>query len=316
MKVSVLIPCHNAVPTLVRALESVRLALLPTDGEIVAVDDGSDDGTGVVLKAYAEAYKCLRYTILQGPPHGVSAARNAALKLAQGEYIMFVDADDTVEPDFCTKALAAMVRDKADYCLFGYWRVARESAAARTEVKLKESYHYTSGQEIREKYLPRLIGYSLRDVGGWLMGRDMYAKKRESGEVWRGCYRRALIEEQGLQFDEKLCLNEDALFTVQYLLAAQSMTSVEEPLYDYTVDSERSAVGRVKAAPELYCANKLELLRERKRLDKQMAGKLKPLYRGSNWLSLGEIALRVLKGNLPRREGFRLLKTYLKEMSK
>lgn len=313
MKVSVLIPCHNAVPTLVRCLESVRKAL-PPEGEIIAVDDGSDDGTAIVLKAYAEAYACLKYKVLAAPASGVSAARNAALKMAQGEYIQFVDADDTVEPDFCSKMLEAMERDKADYCVCGYWQVTQDGA--RQEVHLKAPYHYTNAEEIRREYLPRILGYSLGDLAGWLIGRDMYAKKRESGQVWRGCYRRALIEEKGVAFPEKIVLNEDALFTAAYLLAANTLTSVDAPLYNYSIGQEQGAVESVRHAPQAYCANKLELLKARKRLNAAAGGSLAVLYRGSNWLSLGEIAQRTLKGDLPRREGLRFLKAYIKEMWK
>ena len=315
MKVSVIIPCHNAVPTLVRCLENVRQAL-PAESEIIAVDDGSDDGTGVVLKAYGEAYACLKVVSLAAPAHGVSAARNAALKVAQGEYIQFVDADDTVEPNFCRAMLEAMERDAADYCICGYWQVPKKEGAERTQVHLKGSYHYTSSDEIRREYLPRILGYSLKDLGGWLLGRDMYAKKRESGEVWRGCYRRAIIAKWNLQFSESVVLNEDALFTADYLLASHSMTSVDEPLYNYTVGNAASSVEGIRRDARQYCANKLELLRERQRLNRLAEGRLAAQYRGSNWLSLAEIALRTLKGDFPRKEGLSILKTYMKEMSK
>ena len=144
----------------------------------------------------------------------------------------------------------------------------------------------------------------------------MYAKKRESGEVWRGCYRRAIIAKWNLQFSESVVLNEDALFTADYLLASHSMTSVDEPLYNYTVGNAASSVEGIRRDARQYCANKLEVLRERQRLNRLAEGRLAAQYRGSNWLSLAEIALRTLKGDLPRREGLSILKTYMKEMSK
>ena len=314
ISVSVIVPCHNVAGVLRHCLDSVRDAL-PESGEIVAVDDGSSDATGEILKSYAEDNSCVRVIALE-KCRGVSAARNAALAAVRGEYIQFVDADDTVEPGFCQKMIAAMECDKADYCVCGYWQVRRESAAERKVVRLKAPYHYTSAEEIRRHYLPRILGYSLKDLGGWLLGRDMYAKKRESGEVWRGCYRRAIIEERGLRFAEDVVLNEDALFTAAYLLAAKSMTSVDEPLYNYSIENDASALGSIRNAPRQYCANKLEILRERNRLNAAAGGQLAALYRGSNWLSLGEIAVQTLKGKVPRREGGRILKAYLKEMFK
>ena len=311
--VSVIVPCRNVAGTLVRCLDSIRAAL-PSGGEIIAVDDGSTDATGEILKAYVEDYACLRVTASFG--RGVSAARNAGLALARGTYIQFVDADDTVEEGFCTQMIAAMDRDKADYCICSFWQEYVDSSRPGGEVKLKEPYHYTSAEEIRRFYLPRLIGYTLGDVFRRLLGQDVFARKRELGGVWRCCYRRAIIEQTPVRFDETVTLFEDALFNVEYLIAAHSMTSVSAPLYDYLLDSRTSTVSGTTKDARRYCANKLALLRARKRLDALAGGTLAPLYRGSSVFSLAEIALRTLRGEVPRREGLRFLAAYIKEMFK
>jgi len=91
--VSVVIPTYNCAPYLAESLESV-LAQTFRDFEIVVVDDGSTDHTWAVLGRYAGVA-----TIVRAPHGGLSAARNAGLTAARGEWIAFHDADDVALPD-------------------------------------------------------------------------------------------------------------------------------------------------------------------------------------------------------------------------
>lgn len=100
---SIIIPCYNAAPHLHSSIGSV-LAQTKSDFEIIAVNDGSTDNTLEILHSYSDA----RIRILNQPNQGVSAARNAALNVAQGNYIAFLDADDTWAPDFLNKMETAL----------------------------------------------------------------------------------------------------------------------------------------------------------------------------------------------------------------
>ena len=95
MRFSVVIPVYNVEHFLRDCLESV-LNQSFADWEAVCVNDGSTDGSAAILEEYTE--KDSRFKVLSQPNGGLSAARNAGLKVAQGEYVIFLDSDDWLEP--------------------------------------------------------------------------------------------------------------------------------------------------------------------------------------------------------------------------
>lgn len=104
---SIIIPVYNVAPYLRECLDSV-LAQTFTDWEAICVDDGSTDGSGVILDEYAAMDK--RFRVIHQSNAGVSAARNAALNLASGAWILFLDADDLYVSylmSCCSKAIAS-----------------------------------------------------------------------------------------------------------------------------------------------------------------------------------------------------------------
>lgn len=101
--VSIIMPCYNAAAHLPRSVGSV-LAQTFSDWELIAVDDGSNDGT----LAWLRSQDVVRLRVLGQANQGVSAARNAGLELARGDYLAFLDADDTWKEDFIEKLVAAL----------------------------------------------------------------------------------------------------------------------------------------------------------------------------------------------------------------
>jgi len=95
-RVSVLLPVYNAETTLGHAIESIRLQSLP-DWELIAIDDGSTDGTGKILSAAAEADARIR--VHRFPHRGLVATLNDAISLAKAPLLARTDADDTCHPD-------------------------------------------------------------------------------------------------------------------------------------------------------------------------------------------------------------------------
>ena len=93
---SIIIPVYNVAPYLRECLDSV-LAQTFTDWEAICVDDGSTDGSGVILDEYAAKDK--RFRVIHQPNAGVSAARNMALDVAKGEWFLFLDGDDILRED-------------------------------------------------------------------------------------------------------------------------------------------------------------------------------------------------------------------------
>lgn len=95
--ISVIIPVYNRDYCLPRCLESVWQQTF-TDWECILIDDGSTDRTLSVCRRYEE--KDSRFQVYSQPNGGVSVARNRGLERACGEYVVFIDSDDWVEPDF------------------------------------------------------------------------------------------------------------------------------------------------------------------------------------------------------------------------
>lgn len=303
--VSVVMPCWNVGRWLPRCLDRL-FAALPADAEVIAVDDGSTDATPAVLRACAGVEP--RLSILSQPHRGVSAARNAALDAARGEYLFFVDPDDVVDPEFFTATLEALRRDGADACLVGY-RERDERGATVRDVPLKGDYRFASRAEIVAGYLPRIFGYSHADIRRWYAGTPLF-ERREMAQVWRMAYRRALVDRSRIRFDEAVEFGEDAIFNAACLLNASSMTCVDRPLYQWTLRAD-GATHTVLGDGRRLVRNKIALLAARNDLNDRAQGALAPLYAGSCVLSAMEILAAVVKGRLARKEGCALLRIYL-----
>ena len=101
--ISIVMPCYNCETSLVRTAECIR-AQTVADWELIAVDDGSSDGTGAALDALARADARIR--VIHQENGGVSRARNAGMAAARGEWLAFADADDVLPPDALATLLA------------------------------------------------------------------------------------------------------------------------------------------------------------------------------------------------------------------
>lgn len=304
---SVVMPCRDVARWLPRCLGEV-FAALPADGEVVAVDDGSTDGTGAILAEAASRRANMRF-VAQGH-RGVSAARNRALAECSGELVFFVDPDDGVETDFFAAMSDAMRRGGADYCVCAF-KTRADGSEAFVDHRLKDRYEFSSNAEVLSGYLPRIFGYSFDDVREWYRGTPLFSR-REFATVWRAAFRRDLIERAGVRFDETVEYGEDAMFNAEYLLAAKSMTYVDRPLYRMT-ERASGASRSIASDGARLCRNKLRLLAARNRLDALSGGRLAPLYAGTCVLSALEMLSAVVKGRAPRSDGMRLLRELLSD---
>ena len=111
MLVSVIIPVYNTATYLPACLDSI-LAQSYTDYECLLIDDGSTDGSSDICDAYAR--KDSRIHAFHRPNGGVSAARNQGVEEAQGDWICYVDSDDTVSPDYLSHLVSLI---QGDSCL-------------------------------------------------------------------------------------------------------------------------------------------------------------------------------------------------------
>ena len=303
MTASLIIPCWNAADTLPACIACVREQTLG-DFEAIFVDDGSTDDTAAILASAAAQDPRIR--VIMQSNRGVSAARNAGLDAARGEYIFFADPDDAFSSEMLARGVAAMEADGADYCAFAYRQRDAGGGDFRL-VALKGDYRYRTNAEIRAGFMSRMFGYSPAQVRAWYAGTPLYAH-REQGGVWRCVYRRALVEAHHVRFDEAIDLYEDAMFNCEYMLYAQSMTCIPDPLYDYALRPQGAIARLRRSRREL--TNKLALLRRRQALDAAAGGTLAESYSCSCVFSLLEMLALVFRTDVPFREGVRLVREY------
>lgn len=103
IKVSVIIPCYNAVKYVEETLQSVSSQTFKTI-EIIAVDDGSTDDTFSIIDSYKDIDNRLKVIKIQNS--GSSKARMEGAKLAKGEYLLFLDSDDIISPTYIEKCIS------------------------------------------------------------------------------------------------------------------------------------------------------------------------------------------------------------------
>ena len=210
--VSVIVPVYNTEKYLSACFESISRQTM-TDFEVIIVDDGSTDGSGLFCDEYAGVDG--RFSVFHKENGGVSSARNFALGYIKGEYICFIDSDDTVSGDY----LETLVKN------------ARDTDAVISVCRFNSGSENPGKDDIKVLEKEEGIISVLAPGGG--MGGFIGAK----------LFRADVIRTFGLGFDETLHLGEDLLFVCNYLLRCGDTDKVcicKKPLY-YYVHREDSA---------------------------------------------------------------------------
>lgn len=117
-KISVIIPVYNVEDYLRPCLDSMIVQPVK-EIEIICVDDGSTDGSGTLCDQYQAQFPAM-VRVLHQKNQGVSAARNAGMRMARGEYLTFVDPDDWLEPDMLRTMLEEMQKENAQAAFCGF----------------------------------------------------------------------------------------------------------------------------------------------------------------------------------------------------
>ncbi len=133
-KVSVVIPVYNVRDYVSYCIDCVVSQTL-TDIEIILVDDGSTDGSGDICDKYASADN--RIIVIHKQNEGLSSARNDGIEASRSPFVMFIDSDDWVEPNFCELPYNMAEKEKADVVLFTFNRIFDNTNAIRADVDLK-----------------------------------------------------------------------------------------------------------------------------------------------------------------------------------
>ena len=214
-RISIIVPVYKAENVLAKCVDSV-LAQTFADWELLLIDDGSPDGSGALCDDYAGQDDRVR--VFHKPNGGVSSARNLGMEEARGDLILFIDADDWIEPHTCETLLRALEGAGADSAGCAHWNIQpggekwAESGALPAGV-------YDAGA-IRKGIVDRLLGQRLGKPGEVL-----------NGFIWRFLFSRAIIIDHDIRFSGAYL--EDELFLMEYFCLAQKLAMVDEPLYYY-----------------------------------------------------------------------------------
>lgn len=206
---SIIIPVYNVEKYLKTCLDSIYSQSFK-NFEIIAVNDGSTDGSLDILNDYRDKYG--KMTVVTQENKGQSVARNVGQSYANGEYICYVDSDDMIFPTMLEK-IYDQFDETADLVAYNHIDVEEE-------FKLCDIDMY------------KLMG--TKNING--SGRDMYMHFANNNKyyhaVWRMCLRKSYLDKISVRFVEGI-FYEDIMYTLICYLAAGHMIYIDEPLYAY-----------------------------------------------------------------------------------
>lgn len=242
LSLSIIIPVYNVEKYLRQCLDSVLVDNSFT-GQVICVNDGSTDGSLAILEQYAAQYSNIE--IISQPNAGLSAARNAGLKHATGDYVFFPDSDDWIFPNAIDKIMSKV--EGEDVVYFN----------ARVFSDEKQCF----GSEIA---IP-----NIKNMDGQAYFAAIYDKPRNMPCVCvcGGVYLRSFLIDNHLCFEPGI-YHEDNYFTPQVLLAAKKVSSINEYVYAYRIrkGSITAHVTEKHIQDGLYIARGLYALYERDRV--------------------------------------------------
>ncbi|MDQ8735935.1 glycosyltransferase [Paenibacillus sp. LHD-38] len=220
-KISIIVPIFNVEKYLSDCIDSI-LTQTFTDIELILVNDGSPDKCGEICEEYA--IKDNRIKVIHKENKGVSSARNSGIEMARGEYIAFVDPDDTIEPNMYEVLLYAAVTYDADIVVCPIRTINNFNNKTSISTVWKEINCPIKKQTIEEEILPSILvekTYSLVSSVNKL-------------------YKKTIFESTNIRYDEQKNHSEDAKLNFTILPTINILVYVEQPLYNYYIRKRES----------------------------------------------------------------------------
>lgn len=218
-KISFIIPLYNQSTYIEDCIRSILSSSIDEEcAEIIVWNDGSTDGCEKIVERLSLQYPCIR--LYNNTNHGVSYARNQALKEAHGEYVWFVDSDDMVCSREVLQIVDAVLTAKADAVLFNWEALSPDGS-------IHNGIH-----PIYSK--------------GTFIGRQLFVQQRVNMAPWCYIYRKDFLLDYGLEFpcDFKTC--EDIQFNQKVLFHANSVLTLPSIGYRYRELTSSATKGNEK----------------------------------------------------------------------
>ena len=212
--ISIIVPIYNAEKYLERCICSI-LKQTYRNIELILVNDGSTDRSYSICLAWRE--RDCRVNVYTQKNSGVSAARNLALMNIQGRYVVFVDADDYLEFDFCEKMVDVIQQSNVDVVF------CEKNLFLENESRLVVG----ENSEIVTKISSKEFEY--------------YGKTNRS-TVWGALYKANLLE--NIKFSDDIAVGEDGLFLAKVIRKTDTIAYYSKPMYNYTVQNQSAYHGK------------------------------------------------------------------------
>ena len=228
-KVSIIVPVYNAEKYLERCINSLKNQSLEAI-EIILVDDSSTDSSLEMCNKMA--LEDSRIKVIHKVNEGAGKARNAALKVAAGEYIGFVDSDDFVEADMFKTLYDKAVKYGSDLVMSGVLFVDGNMFSEAGECVRKTYFdkdtHFDTEESLK-KLRMGIVGATPEDTDDSKYGMS----------IWKNLFKTEIIKQNNITFQsEREMLSEDALFMIDYISCIKKAAGINEAFYNYCRNEE------------------------------------------------------------------------------
>lgn len=226
-KLTFILPIYNVETYLPQCIDSI-LCQITEDCEIILVDDGATDNSGMICDRYVQSDS--RIKVIHKPNGGLSSARNAGFALADGRYVCFVDSDDYIEPGSVEKLLSWIEDTNADVGFLQSQKVYPDGTSEPMGEGLQRSEIYGKEKE---------------SVLHFLASRPKFP-----ASAWGKIYRRSFLSDHSLSFPADRRLSEDLQYSLNLFLAAERFDVLEFPYYCYRQSRAGSITSNI--SPKYY----------------------------------------------------------------
>lgn len=212
MLFSVIIPAYNCEETIENTVDSIAESGI-IDYEILIIDDGSTDKTGSICDSLSQKMPSVR--CIHQINAGVSAARNCGIENSQGEYILFFDADDSLDSNSLCNAVSTVEIERPDMLIFG----------------MRFDYYHRGRVYRNDSLIPPLAGSIC--VDSVIQNFEKFYESNSLSSVCNKIFSRASIVKANASFDEDMILMEDFMFSLKVLPCCSDIYCLQEPIYHY-----------------------------------------------------------------------------------
>lgn len=218
MLVSIIVPAYNTEKYISRCLDSICNQSY-RNIEIIVINDASEDNTASIIQTYSQQDNRLVFVDL-AQNVGNGQGRNIGIKMAKGEYVLFVDSDDYIEPNLVEEVMNEVRRQtNPQVVILGHQKILEKRSGLLGNKKMKPELPRLTGNETKEQlFTCYVMGY-----------------KNFGAQPWLYFCRKDYLLQHNIFFDEARYYFEDVIFTTKLIFNVDTISQVSKPLYNYVI---------------------------------------------------------------------------------